>query len=58
MYHGEAAIHQNSINMFLQNAKDFRIKQLADCSVTESAFDKYANSGENAKFDYKGNIKT
>ena len=47
MYHGEAAIHTNSINMCLQNAKDLQIKQLADGFVTENAFDntedKHAN---------------
>ena len=43
--------------MFLKNAKDFQIKQLADCFVTENAVDIYANSEEHAKFDYKGNIK-
>ena len=39
MYHGEAAIHLNTINMFLQNAKDLQIKQLADCFVTINNFD-------------------
>ena len=47
--------------MFLQNAKDLRIKQLANCFVTENAFDntedKHANSEENAEFDYIGKIK-
>ena len=28
MYHGEAAIHLNSVNMLLENAKDLQIKQL------------------------------
>ena len=39
MYHGEAAIQLNSVNMFLQNAKDLQIKQLADCFVTGNTFE-------------------
>ena len=39
MYHGEAAIHQNSINILLENAKDLQIKELADCFVTGNTFD-------------------
>jgi hypothetical protein len=62
MYHGEAAILQNSINMFFQNAKDLRIKQLANCFLIEKAFDntedKHANIEEIAEFDIKVILKT
>merc|ERR1719318_2307426 len=53
MYHGEAAIHLNTITMFLQNAQDFQIKQLADCFMTGNTFDKEnaANSDDVPKND-------
>ena len=51
MYHGEAAIHVNCINMFLENAKDLQIKQLADCFVTGNVEDKNVNHEEDAEYD-------
>merc|ERR1719318_1270266 len=39
MYQGEAAIHLNTINMFLQNTKDLQIRQLSDYFVTGNTFD-------------------
>ena len=48
--------------MFLQNAKDLRIKQLANCFLIEKAFDntedKHANIEEIAEFDIKVILKT
>ena len=52
MYHGEAAIHLDSINMFLENAKDLQIKQLADCFVK----DKDVNRENDPECDGVGNI--
>ena len=52
MYRGEAAIHLNCVNMFLQNAKDLQIKQLTDCFVTGNTFEnEHANSEEVAQYD-------
>ena len=58
MYHGEAAIHQNSIIMFLQNAKDLQIKQLVDCLVTGNIFDNKVDDVKKvAEFDGIYDIK-
>ena len=48
--------------MFLQNAKDLQIKQIAECFVTENIFDnienEHANIEEEAEYDHIGNIES
>ena len=61
MYHGEAAIHQNSMPMFLENAKDLQIKQMVDCFETGNTLvnieDVHANSEEDAKNEDMSNLE-
>ena len=59
MYHGEAAIHQNSMPIFLENAKALKIKQMADCFVTGNTLvieDVHANSEEDAEYEDMSNL--
>jgi hypothetical protein len=70
MYHGEAAIHQNSVNMLLENAKDLQINYLANCFMKGNNFDniedEHANNEEDISnlenhqdvTEYKNNTKS
>ena len=57
MYHGEAAIHLNSVNMLLENAKDLQIKQLADCFATGNTFDHEDQHTQSKNAEFGGNVE-
>jgi hypothetical protein len=60
MYHGEAAIPQTRIDIFLDNVNDLQIKQLTYMFVRDNTFvkreDEHSNNEENAKLDYIRNM--
>ena len=60
MYHGEAAIPQNRIDIFFDNVNNLQIKQLTDRFVMDNTFvkreDEHANNEDNAKLDYIRNM--
>ena len=54
MYCGEAAIYENRLNIFLNNAKDLQIKQLTDRMVRGDTFGQDEHANKDNIVEYNG----